>query len=136
MLGLVDFANFDVGPRQNVFVMLPKGFKSNVKPDAVSPVFDTTPAEVMKAFRKVALRAPRTELIKSDTEGRRRQYVFRQRTRLVGYPDFLTVEAVSVGKGKSALCIFSRSKYGVRDFGANERRVREWVARTETLLTR
>lgn len=131
-LGLIDFARFETGQRKNVFVMLPTDFRSTVSPDARSPVFDAEPEVLLATFRRIALEAPRTVEYERNKAGT--QLVFRQRSRLIGYPDYLTVEAVPAGKGKSALCIFGRSRYGIRDFGVNERRARDWVRRTAEAL--
>jgi uncharacterized protein (DUF1499 family) len=52
-----------------------------------------------------------------------------QRSRFWGFPDYVSVRAVDLGDGSSALAIFSRSRYGASDLGVNRARVDAWLAR-------
>ena len=47
-------------------------------------------------------------------------YVFR--TKWMGYPDYMSISLVSESE-KTELSVFSRSRYGIRDFGVNKTRV-------------
>ncbi len=55
-----------------------------------------------------------------------------QRSRVFGFPDYLTVKAVAVdsnaGEGGAGLIIWSRARYGRSDFGVNQARVEAWLA--------
>lgn len=55
------------------------------------------------------------------------------RTRLMGYPDFVTIRLVPEDD-TTRLHIFSRSRYGQSDLGVNTARVQRWLtaARDET----
>ena len=50
-----------------------------------------------------------------------------QRSRVIGFPDAISVSARPDGKG-SRLSIWSRSRYGQYDFGVNRARVERWLA--------
>lgn len=50
-----------------------------------------------------------------------------QRTRLMGYPDAISVFAVPEGEG-ARLSLYSRSRYGHSDLGVNKARVERWLA--------
>ncbi|MBM2577635.1 DUF1499 domain-containing protein [Jannaschia sp. Os4] len=50
-----------------------------------------------------------------------------ERTPLVGYPDAISVKAVPDGNG-ARLMLWSRSRFGHSDLGANEARVDDWLA--------
>ncbi len=50
-----------------------------------------------------------------------------QRSRVFGFPDYLTVKAV-VMDGGAGLIIWSRARYGRSDFGVNRARVEAWLA--------
>ncbi|MEM0922633.1 MAG: DUF1499 domain-containing protein [Pseudomonadota bacterium] len=53
---------------------------------------------------------------------------FVQRSKLVGFPDFLTVKSVPVAGGAS-LVVYSRSQYGYSDLGVNKARVEDWLSK-------
>ena len=50
-----------------------------------------------------------------------------QRSRFIGFPDYVTVKAVALERG-AALIVYSRSRYGRSDFGVNRTRVEAWLA--------
>ncbi len=51
------------------------------------------------------------------------------RTPIVHWPDWVTVRFIGLGDGRSTLAVYSRSVYGRKDFGANERRITDWLAK-------
>ena len=51
------------------------------------------------------------------------------RTPIVRWPDWVTVRFIPLGEDQSTLAIYSRSVYGRKDFGTNERRITDWLAR-------
>ncbi|MCG8491810.1 MAG: DUF1499 domain-containing protein [Sneathiellales bacterium] len=59
-----------------------------------------------------------------------------QRTRLVRYPDVITVQLQELGPNSSTLAIYSRSVYGRSDFGVNKDRIDAWLARLKELADR
>ncbi len=122
----MDFATLALTWRPNQFLVLPEGFTSQAKPHATSPAFAHAPDEVLDAVKRVALAEPRTELIAEDRAAR--QLAFVQKSKTFRFPDFITVEAVPVAGGKTALAVYSRAKYGIRDFGVNRARIERWLA--------
>lgn len=102
--------------KQNDYLVAPEGG------DMVSPVYDKTPEALMTAFQKMALAQPNTTLL-----GERDGFAtFVQRTRLMSFPDYITVRAVPA-EGGSQLYVYSRSRYGRSDFGVNKARVSAWL---------
>jgi uncharacterized protein (DUF1499 family) len=120
----LDFARFRKINRPNQFLALPAGFASAEKPDTTSGVFNATVDQVRDAWLEVVRGAPRVSGVR-QLEG---QIEAIQRTALVGFPDWITAQPVDLGDGTASICVFSRSKYGLRDFGVNEKRVLEWLA--------
>ncbi len=51
------------------------------------------------------------------------------RTPIIRWPDWVTVRFIPLGEDRSTLAIYSRSVYGRSDFGANEGRITDWLAR-------
>ncbi len=122
----VDFAALELGWRPNQFLVLPPGFIGKAEPHAESPTFAGAPEQVLDALKRVALAEPRTTLLAEDQGARRLALV--QRSKTFRFPDYIDIEAVPVGAGKTALAIYSRAKYGIRDFGVNRARIERWLA--------
>lgn len=120
----LDFARFVKINRPNQFLALPAGFSAAQKGDAVSGVFDASIEAVRDAWLEVLRSAPRVSSIRQSDS----QIEAMQRTALVGFPDWITAQPIDLGNGKASICVFSRSKYGLRDFGVNEKRVLSWLA--------
>ena len=96
--------------------------------DRPSPVIAAPPAEVAKRLDGIALSDPKTERIAGSPEEGWVTYV--QRSDLMGYPDAISVK-VSPTEGGSRVSIWSRSRFGYRDFGVNRARVDRWLAELE-----
>lgn len=79
------------------------------------------PAAALAAFDRVARAAPRTEVVAGSVEEGHVTYV--QRSKLVGFPDYVSVKRVEGG-----LVVWSRARYGLSDMGVNADRVRRWLA--------
>lgn len=83
------------------------------------------PAEVLAQLEDLALTAPRVQhLAGSPQEGR---ITWIARTFLMGYPDYITAEARQTPDG-TRLDIWSRQRFGSKDFGVNAARLRAWLA--------
>ncbi|WP_333831713.1 DUF1499 domain-containing protein [Rubrimonas sp.] len=94
--------------------------------DLESPVFEMAPAELMARLDAVALAEPRARRLAGDPAEGFATYV--QRSALMGFPDYVSVRAVDLGEGRSALAIWSRSRYGHSDLGVNRARLERWMA--------
>jgi uncharacterized protein (DUF1499 family) len=127
-----DFANLTLTWKPNQYLVLPQGFAAKAKAHATSPVFAKAPEQVLDALKRVALAEPRTEVIAEDRAAR--QLALVQRSKTFRFPDFIAVEAVPVSQGQTALAIYSRAKYGIRDFGVNRARIERWLAALKAQL--
>jgi len=128
----IDFAVLRRRRRPNDSLAAPEGAAIRAVPDMTAPDFPVDAAALADAVRAVALSEPRTELLREDGEAG--QIEFRQRSRVFGFPDLVTVQAVPRGEGRSSLFVWSRARYGIRDFGVNRARVRRWLAALATRL--
>jgi len=122
----IDFAMLRRRRRPNDSLAAPEGAAMRAMADLPAPDFPVDAAALADAVRAVALSEPRTELLRED--GGRGQMEFRQRSRVFGFPDLVTVQVVPRGEGRSSLFVWSRARYGIRDFGVNRARVRRWLA--------
>ncbi|MCB1394668.1 MAG: DUF1499 domain-containing protein [Rhodobacteraceae bacterium] len=90
-----------------------------------APNYALTAADLAARFDSFALQQPRTRRIGgSPAEG---QMTYEVRSKLVGYPDFVSVKAIDLGNGTSTLALFSRSRFGYGDQGVNAKRLRDWL---------
>ena len=96
------------------------------EPDRDSPVFALPARELADALLAIARGEPRTRLIDRTNDGLAMQFV--QRSAVFRLPDTIDVEVIAFGASQSSLAIYSRSRYGRRDFGVNRRRIERWLA--------
>jgi uncharacterized protein (DUF1499 family) len=120
----LDFARFKKIDRPNQFLALPANFSSAQQADATVGMFNATVDQVRDAWLEILRGAPRVSGIR-QSDG---QIEAVQRTALVGFPDLITAQPIDLGNGHASICVFSRSKFGIRDFGVNEKRGLEWLA--------
>lgn len=57
----------------------------------------------------------------------KRQVHYVVRSKLMNYPDLVTVQASPAGESASTLIVWSRSVYGRKDFGVNQARTEAWL---------
>ena len=89
-----------------------------------APVFDVPP-EVAAARIDAVATAERASMIGGSLAEGHMTYV--ARSRLMGYPDAISVRLTPVGQG-TRVEVFSRSRFGYSDMGVNAARVDRWVA--------
>ncbi|EFC40405.1 hypothetical protein NAEGRDRAFT_81059 [Naegleria gruberi] len=58
-------------------------------------------------------------------------FTFLQKTKFQEYPDYITIQLLSVQSSiqKSTIAIYSRCKYGYSDWGNNKERVNNWISK-------
>ncbi|HEY7610700.1 MAG TPA: DUF1499 domain-containing protein [Alphaproteobacteria bacterium] len=122
----IDFAELKLTRRPNQFLALPSGFIAKAQAHAASPVFAAPPEMVIDALKRIALAEPRTALIAEDRAAHRLALVARSKT--FHFPDYIDAEAIALAPGQTGLAIYSRAKYGLRDFGVNRARIERWLA--------
>ena len=126
----MDFKNLKLTWKPNQVLVAPTGYCQNATPHLESKVYEVSVETLHDAFRAMVKRQPRTSVIEERSDGAR----FVQRSRLMRFPDFVDVQFLSMAARQSTLLLYSRSKYGVRDFGVNEARVRTWLAELDAEL--
>lgn len=92
--------------------------------------FAVPPADILEAFNTAALTTKRTRILAGSVEEGMITYV--TRSRILGFPDYTTVQAVAEGQG-SRVTIYARLRFGRSDFGVNSTRVRGWLSIVEAL---
>tara|TARA_R100000005_G_scaffold96431_1_gene83282 strand:+ start:10059 stop:10508 length:450 start_codon:yes stop_codon:yes gene_type:complete len=129
----LDFSTLKKPRKPNTYLMSPPDY-AEYPPKTVSPIFELDMPTLAARFEKVALGEPRVEKLSSRNIGADLQVDYVQYSKLIGYPDTITVRFIDLGEGRSTLAIFSRAHYGYRDFGVNEARVRDWMRKLDLAL--
>lgn len=94
--------------------------------DIVSPVYPVGPADLRSAFARMLGREARVEKLDADDAVLQDRYL--QRTPLLGFPDTIVVRFLAAGEGRSTIAVYSRSRVGRKDFGANRQRIERWLS--------
>jgi len=130
-LGPVDVARLQRRSSPNDALAAPPGFAGTARADLASPVF-ALDARALRAAMARALAAENSlQRVDADARAGTERYV--QRTRLLGFPDTIDVLYVDLPDGRSSLALYSRSKLGYGDHGANRARLERWLAHLTTV---
>ncbi|MEZ5666738.1 MAG: DUF1499 domain-containing protein [Alphaproteobacteria bacterium] len=108
--------------RPNSWLIAPPGF-CNRAPDGLPPTFALPVAALRDAWRAVLAGEPRLQVVHDDADG----MDLVQRTAVFRFADDIAVAYVDLGSGASTLALYSRSRIGYSDLGANRRRLERWL---------
>jgi uncharacterized protein (DUF1499 family) len=130
-LGAIDFATFQRSKTPNDAFAAPAGGErvEAARPDMVSPVFEATPAALHAAVLKVFEEMGDAELVARDANRLYSRHV--ARTPRMRWPDTVDVQVIPAGAGRVSLLVYSRAKFGMRDFGVNGARIAALFRRLE-----
>lgn len=123
---VVDFASLERRPTPNQYLLCPTGMCS-AETDGAAPVFNLSTAKLQAAWDELISEQSRVQVLRRDITNKQIDYV--QRSRLLRFPDLITVRFVPVDDTHATLAIYSRSLYGKGDMGVNRARVEEWLAK-------
>ncbi len=120
----VDPATARPSAKPNEFFTAPRGATA-APANLETRLYPSSPRALLARFDAIARAQPRTRVVSGDLDSLMITYV--QRSRVFGFPDYLTVKAVAA-EGGAGLVIWSRARYGRGDFGVNRARVEAWLA--------
>ena len=114
--------------RPNDFMVRPPGFFGA---DMESRIYPLAIGTLSRALDAVAASEPRVNRLAGNPDQGFITYV--ARSRLVGFPDYVSVRVVPSGDGV-AFAIWSRARFGYSDRGVNKARVERWISGAEQRL--
>ena len=120
----IDFTTLTRAERPNQYLMCPPDVCAQ-KPDAVSPVYEVPATTLRGRWLAMIVQQPRVQQVGVSQDGW--QYDLLQRSRIMRFPDSITVRFMPLGDATSTLAIYSHSHYGYSDFGVNRTRVKAWL---------
>jgi uncharacterized protein (DUF1499 family) len=116
--------------KPNAYRVLPEGMGTRPA-DAAAPVYPVEAAVLAAAFDAHVIAQPRTTLLAGGPDALWATYV--QRSRVFGFPDYVSVRFLDLPEGGSTLAIYSRARFGTSDLGVNFARVQDWVGGLQPL---
>jgi uncharacterized protein (DUF1499 family) len=128
---VIDFATLQRGPKPNQYLLCPAKL-CQTQTDGEAPVFDVSVSKLRAEWDELIAEQPRVEVLRRDLTNEQVDYV--QRSRLLRFPDLITVRFLPVDDTHATVAIYSRSIYGKGDMGVNRARVEEWLARLKARL--
>jgi hypothetical protein len=120
----MDMTRIERPATPNTFLAGPAGM--NPRPDQVTEEQSLSAAALYEKTRAYLEKQPRTYIAAEFPDRLQAHYVVR--SRLMNYPDLVTVQVNNDGAGLSTLMIWSRNVYGRSDFGVNRERTKAWLA--------
>ena len=123
-VGYTDFKSFERSWTPNQYVVCPAGY-CQAESDRESPVFDLSRDQLINQLQDFVLSQPRVGYAGNSADGN--QLYFIQRSKLIAFPDRITVQVIKLGEGKTTIAIYSRSVYGIRDLDVNQTRIDKWL---------
>jgi uncharacterized protein (DUF1499 family) len=128
MVCMTDFLDFQALARPtspNTYLLAPFGFADEASPDAESPVFDCTQAELFSQVEALVASRKDWRLKALDAQAGRISFI--AVTRFFRFKDDVDIAVLPAGDdaGRSTLAIYSASRVGYSDLGANAKRVGE-----------
>jgi hypothetical protein len=127
----VDFATLVKKPSPNQFLVCTSEYCPAQPADREAQIYDVPVERLERAFWTMLAKQERVEQLESPVAD---QHDVVQFSRLMRYPDTVTVKFVPLGPDRSTLILYSRSHYGYGDMGVNKARVETWLAALEADL--
>jgi uncharacterized protein (DUF1499 family) len=119
------FAQLQRPASPNHWLAAPADFA--VKPDVVAPVYALPAPRLREAFTAMLRGLPRVAIVAEHGDGLHAvatSAVFR-------FEDDVRVQFIALSPERSTLAMYSASRVGYWDLGANRRRVEDWLARLQ-----
>jgi len=121
----MDFSRLRLRRSPNQYLVAPPGATAD-PPHRAAPVFAMPVEKLAAQFRAHALAQPRVRLLSVSADGRDLELV--QRSAVFRFPDYISVRFLPLPNERSSLIVYSRARYGRRDFGVNRKRIDAWLA--------
>lgn len=111
----------------NTYLLAPDGLCQNAKPDAAAPVFNTDPDTLYKTA--LAHIADQRNWMVDSRDPALRQVDIVAATKILKFRDDVTIRVLEDQNDghKSQLAVYSRSRVGYSDLGANRKRTEKLV---------
>ncbi len=131
MHGMNDFLDFKTLRRPkspNTYLVAPAGFADHAGPDEAAPIFECSAEQLFSQVEALIAARKDWRLKASDPQTGRISFI--AVSKLLKFKDDVDIAVLPVN-GKSTLAIYSASRVGYSDMGANAKRVKQILAGLE-----
>jgi uncharacterized protein (DUF1499 family) len=125
----MDFSTLKLGRKPNQYLMAPEGLCNAAEPHRTSPVFGTPAAELFRNLIDLAGGEERVTI--TDVSEATLTAKLVARSKVFRFPDMIDCQVIPVDENSATLAVYSRARYGIRDFGVNRARIEDWVRRLQ-----
>jgi uncharacterized protein (DUF1499 family) len=126
---MIDIKTLSRVSSSHSWLVAPTAWRAAQDADAAAPAFKVTEEELWFLWKQVAANSKRISCEELEEESRRSFHV--QLTPYLRFPDEVRAQILPAGDGQSSIALYSRSRYGLYDFGVNKKRVERWLARLD-----
>ena len=130
MTDYISFKSLKRPPKPNTCLAAPENHCLAAEPDFAPPVMDVTGPDLFSKLSEVIAAQRGFGSITSDAEAWRLKFV--ATTGFMRFKDDVDIEVIPLDDGKATFAIYSRSRVGYSDLGANEKRVRKLIHEVST----
>lgn len=124
MTEFIDFETLKRPGSPNTFLVAPDGLCNNATPDQESPIFPMQPSDLSRKLRGVVDSEGSWKDLSVSEDGLKMHFV--AVSSLLRFKDDVSIEILpdAANPAQSALAVYSASRVGHSDLGANGKRVR------------
>lgn len=130
MSDFISFKSLKRPPKPNTCLVAPENFCLAAEPDFAPPVVPLTGRGLYSRLSEVIASERRWGKLEADAEQLRIKFV--ATTGLMRFKDDVDIEVIPLEDGKATFAVYSRSRLGYSDLGANRKRVSDLIRRVTT----
>lgn len=119
----VDFQVMAASNLPNAWLVCPSDLCRDF--DARSPVYRASVEDLKARWNAVIADLPRVNQVRGREFGDQATYT--QTTETFGFVDRINVHFFDLGEDRATLAVYSRSEFGLFDFGVNRKRIEAWL---------
>ena len=130
---MADFINFKSvkrPPKPNTCLAAPDNYTLASDADFAPPVFEQSAEDLFKKISDIISAERSWGRLEKDAAQRKLKFV--ATTGLMRFKDDVDIEIIPLEDGRSTLAVYSRSRVGYSDLGANRKRVNNLIGRVTT----
>ena len=119
---MIDFSTLQQPKKPNAYIVLPPAFDCPAAADRVSPIYDETALALFDRISGIIAQTPGWAL--ADTDPANYTLRFVATTLILRFKDDVHIKTFPAPSGtQSYVAIFSQSRVGYSDLGANKKRI-------------
>lgn len=130
MTDFINFKSLKRPPKPNTCLVAPENHCLAAEPDFTPPELDLSPRGLFSKFSETVAATRSFGKVSADAENLRLKFI--ATTGLMRFKDDVDIEIIPLEDGGSTFAIYSRSRVGYSDLGANRKRVTKIIEQVTT----